>query len=61
MRIELSIDTHEASEFAAWLNAHGHDATVGASTGNYVDGVWTSSDAEASDALNRLWDEYCNA
>lgn len=58
--IILSCDQHEGEEFAAWLNGHGHDATIGNSTGSYVDGAWTSSDESANDSLRRLWDEYCN-
>ena len=59
-KIILSCDQHEGEEFAAWLNERGHYATIGNSTGSYVDGAWTSSDESASDALRRLWDEYCN-
>ncbi len=59
-KIEIAVDHTEADEFCAWLNEQGHSATVGTSTGNYVDGEWTSSDADASEILNGLWDEYCN-
>lgn len=60
-RIEVSFDNPEAEQFVAWLNANGHDAKVGRSTGNYVDGNWTSSDLDASQIMNALWDSYCNA
>lgn len=58
--IEIAVDHTEAEEFCAWLNEQGHSATVGRYTGNYVDGEWTSSSAEAGEILNTLWDEYCN-
>jgi len=58
--IEISIDTAEAAEFAAFLNEKGHVAHVGTSTGSYVDGSPTS-DAEASEIMNNLWEAYCNA
>jgi len=59
--IEIACDHTEAAEFVAWLNAQGHDATVGDSTGSYVDGDCTDHDADASAALNQLWEAYCNA
>lgn len=59
--IIIAVDAHEAEEFAAYLNAKGHDARVGNSTGNYVDGVCTDHDAEASETMNSLWEQYCNA
>jgi len=59
-KIEIAVDHAEADEFCAWLNTQGHTATVGRSTGNYVDGDWTSSDQAAGDILNGLWDDYCN-
>lgn len=59
-KLEISNDTPEAEQFCAWLNAQGHDARVGNSTGNYVDGEWTSSSAEANSVMNALWDAYCN-
>ena len=58
--IEVANDTPEAEEFVAWLKNRGHDATVGRS-GNYVDGVWTSCSAEASDIMRGLWQGYCNS
>ncbi len=59
-RIEIAVDTIEADEFAAWLNSQGHNATVGTSTGNYVDGEWTSASEEAIEIMRVLWEEYCN-
>lgn len=59
--IEISCDNDEGAQFAAWLNAQGHTATVGRSTGDYVDGAWTSSDIDASEAMRALWTAYCNA
>ncbi len=60
MKIEIAVDHHEADEFASFLNGEGHDAHVGESTGNFIDGVCTSHDVDASDELNKLWDWYCN-
>lgn len=59
--IEIACDTPEAEQFAAWLNAQGHDARVGRSTGNYVDGSWTDNNAEANEIMNDLWSQYCNS
>ena len=61
MKIELAVDTTEAEEFKKFLENKGHDVTIGRSTGNYVNGVWTDSDEEASTILNDLWAEYCNS
>lgn len=58
--VEIAADTTEAEQFSAWLNAQGHTATVGRSTGNYINGEWTSTSAEASEIMRRLWDAYCN-
>ncbi len=60
-KIEIAVDTEQAEEFVAWLNAQGHDATVGTSTGNYVDGTWTSTDEQANEIMRELWDSYCNS
>ena len=57
--IELACDHHEGPEFCQWLNAAGYNATIGNTTGNFVDGVWTGSDSEASEFLRNLWDQYC--
>jgi len=59
--IEISIDNDEGEQFAEWLNAQGHTAKVGNSTGDYIDGVWTSSDADANETMNALWSQYCNS
>lgn len=60
-KIEIATDTTESEKFADWLNAQGHIATIGRSTGSYVDGAWTSRDADASEILNGLWVNYCNS
>lgn len=60
-RIELAVDHEEAADFAGWLRRQGHDVTVGRTTGSYVDGARTASDADASDWLNAQWAAYCNA
>lgn len=59
--IEIACDNPEAEAFAEWLKAQGHDAKVGRSTGNYVDGSWTSNNAAANEIMNDLWDQYCNS
>ncbi len=59
--IEISIDNDEGQQFADWLNSQGHDAKVGNSTGDYIDGVWTSHDNDANEIMNALWSRYCNA
>lgn len=62
MNIDISIDHAEAEEFCLWLNMRDDiSASVGRSTGNYVDGNWTSSNIEEDEILNNLWYEYCNA
>ena len=58
--IEIASDTHESEQFVHWLNAHGHTATIGRSTGNYVDGVWTSNNTEANETFRKLWESYCS-
>ena len=58
--IIIACDHEEGEKFVEWLNNAGHDASIGRSTGNYVDGAWTSSDAEANEISNSLWTEYCN-
>lgn len=61
MDIEISIDNDEGELFAEWPTAQGHTAKVGNSTGNYVDGTWTSTDNGASETMNALWAAYCEA
>ena len=58
--IELACDHHKAQGFAAYLGALGHDVTIGTTTGNYVDGLCTDSDTDASSILNWLWAAYCS-
>lgn len=58
-KIEVAVDTVEGENFVAWLNAQGHNAALGRSTGNYVDGTWTSTDVQANEIMRDLWDEYC--
>ena len=57
--IVISVDTNEGAEFAMWLRQRGHSARVGTSTGNYIDGVWTSTDEAANQIMGNLWDRYC--
>ena len=58
---EIACDAPEAAEFAAWLNDRGHEAVVGRTTGNYVDGDCTSHDDDARGVMNLMWEMYCNA
>lgn len=60
-QIEVATDHAEAEEFVAWLNKHGHDASIGGSTGNYIDGTLTDNCAESNETMNSLWADYCNA
>lgn len=60
MKIELSYEHREADSFRYWLINRGIDATIGRSTGNYVDGVWTSADEGANTIIRALWNMYCN-
>lgn len=60
MRIEISIDADENAEFVEWLNSKGCEATIGTTTGNYVDGVSTSHDVNANNILADLWGKYCS-
>lgn len=58
--IELAVDHEEGEEFCEWLNNRGGiTAYTGTTTGNYVNGIWTSYDPESSTFLNLLWEEYC--
>jgi len=60
-QIEIAVDTVEAESFKIWLIDNGHNAEIGTSTGNYVDGEWTSCDPNANEIMNNLWDEYCKS
>ena len=59
--IEIAIDSVEPDKFCAWLNENGHSATIGNSTGNYIDGILTDHDIDANDIMNNLWADYCNS
>lgn len=58
--IRIAADHEESAEFVAWLRTRGHDAAISDSSGNYIDGAWTSVDGEAADVLRQLWDAYSN-
>ena len=60
-KIEIAVDNAEGKEFVAWLNKNGHNASLGTSTGNYINGDWTSTDENANQILNNLWNKYCNS
>ena len=59
--IEVAFDTEDGKGFVVWLNDQGHDAKIGSTTGNYIDGEWTSESIAKSDILKALWDEYCDS
>jgi hypothetical protein len=59
-RVEVACDTDEGAEFVTWLNERGHTAKLGTTTGNFIDGVHTSSDERANKIMGRLWTQYCN-
>ncbi len=59
MKIEIAHDTPQAKQFLSWLRDQGHDASIGNSTGNYIDGEWTSSDEDANRIMNDLWEDFC--
>lgn len=54
--IELAVDHEESEQFKEWLNKNGHNAIIGTSTGNYVNGL----NGFFSSELNRLWNDYCD-
>ena len=57
--IEVGMDIEEGAGFVAWLRKQGHDARLGNTTGNFIDGTHTS-DVEAGEIMRQLWEEYCN-
>lgn len=59
-RIEVASDTAELETFVQWLCDHGHNATIGRSTGDYINGVWTAHNEEARAIINKLWEDYCS-
>lgn len=59
-KIVISCDTPDAEQFCDYLNALGHDAEIGDSTGNYVDGTWTSADETANAIMRQMWVDFCD-
>lgn len=59
MKVQISVDCSVAGDFARWLTANGHHASIGTSTGNYIDDDLCSEDEHARDCFNDLWGEYC--
>lgn len=57
--LEVDSSSEESEEFVTWLNAQGHDASLG--DANRVNGVWVAADIEASETMNQLWGSYCNS
>jgi hypothetical protein len=60
-KISIAIDTTEADEFLDFLKKQGHDADINTSTGNYVNGIRTSTDECAKEIMNSLWVKYCDS
>ena len=59
--VVVSTDTESGDQFVEWLIEQGHDAALGNSTENYIDGACASSDENASMTMNTLWNEYCES
>ena len=59
--IIVSSDNDEGEQFVEWLQQQGHTVSISNSTGNYLDGVCTSSDVDANEKMRALWASYCNA
>ena len=60
MEIELSCDTVDGEKFVEWLKNKGHNAKIGSTTGNYIDGCWTFNHEKSDEIMRELWDEFCN-
>jgi prophage antirepressor-like protein len=60
-KILIAVDNPEAEAFATWLEQRAHLGKISNSTGNYVVGIQTSSDAKADEIVNSLWADYCNS
>ena len=60
MKIQIAVDTEEAQEFLQYLKSQGHAASIGSETGDYIDGVLTSTDEDANETMRKLWSDYCN-
>jgi len=58
-QIEVSCDSNEGEEFVTWLKAQGHDAKLGTSTVDYVDGV-SATDNDVNEIMTGLWEAYSN-
>ena len=56
--IEIAHDTPDGNEFIEWLNNRGYDARIGNTTGNYIDGEWTSTDEDLNKLMNELWEGF---
>jgi hypothetical protein len=61
--IQLGMDfpIYELENFQNWLEEKGHQASIGNTTGTFIDGYWTSVNTEANYVMNELWDEYCKS
>jgi hypothetical protein len=49
---------NHAIEFCDWLNKQGHDAKIGTSTRNYIDGYCTSHNDDMNMVMNEFWNEF---
>jgi hypothetical protein len=58
--VVVAVDMDEGTSFVAWLNAHGHGAKLGTTTGSTIDGVSTEWDITSSETMDTLWSAYCN-
>ena len=57
--IEIACDHTDKNAFCNWLNNQGNNAEIGNTTGNYINGICTSTEPEANEIMNNLWDNYC--
>ena len=63
--IEVAVDTPYAEQYVAWLNAQGHRAYLGHSTGSYVSDPRTADNyvaeqtASGEEILRELWEKFC--
>jgi len=60
MEIELAGDTPDGDKFVEWLTKKGHDARIGTTDGNFINGVNTSSDDIVAIKMHDFFEEFCN-
>lgn len=59
-KVVIAADHIEAEEFVEWLRLQGYQASVGSDTHNHIGGYDTSSDDEANEKMQDLWNRYCD-